>query len=165
MTARYRPSDNGTNGAKDPTNNARQQRFRDRRKAKKAQAAAAIATASPSSVVGDNAAPTVINPVIIRRRDGGVTVAAFGAAVALASVSGFFGVAGMTAIFAAAPVPVMVMTAVLEAAKLVTAAWLARHWRVAPLAFRVPLIGVVLVLMLLSGIGTYGYFTRAHLAH
>jgi hypothetical protein len=43
-------------------------------------------------------------------------------AVALASVSGFFGIVGMTAIFAAAAIPVMVMVGVLEAAKLVTCA-------------------------------------------
>jgi hypothetical protein len=103
--------------------------------------------------------------VVKRPRNGGVTVAAFAASVALASVEVFFGVFGMTAIFPASPVPVMVMTATLEAAKLVTAAWLAQHWRVAPLMLRAPLMGVVVALMVLTGIGTYGYFTRAHLAH
>jgi hypothetical protein len=36
-------------------------------------------------------------------------------------------------------VPIMVMVGVLEAAKLVTCAWLARHWRVTPWLLRVPL--------------------------
>jgi hypothetical protein len=48
-------------------------------------------------------------------------------------VSGFFGIVGMTAIFAAAAIPIMAMVGVLEAAKLVTCPWLARHWRVASL--------------------------------
>jgi hypothetical protein len=112
--------------------------------------------------------PAIVDPVmstVTRRPDGGVTVAAFGAALALAGVSAFFGVAGMTAIFAASPVPVMVMTGILEASKLVTAAWLARYWHDSPLALRAPLTGVVVALMVLTGIGTYGYFTRAHLAH
>lgn len=86
-------------------------------------------------------------------------------AVALASVSGFFGVTGMTAIFAAAVVPVMVMTGVLEAAKLVTAAWLARHWHAAPLLLRLPLVGMTLLLMALTAIGTFGFLSRAHLDH
>jgi hypothetical protein len=51
-----------------------------------------------------------------------VTVAALVTAVALSSMSAFFAVVGMTAIFAAAAIPIMVMIGLLEAAKLVTAA-------------------------------------------
>ena len=87
------------------------------------------------------------------------------AAVALASLEGYFGVVGMTAIFASAPVPVAVMTIVLEGAKLVTVAWMARHWHIAPLALRFALISVVAILMVLTGVGTFGFFSRAHLAH
>jgi hypothetical protein len=71
----------------------------------------------------------------------------------------------MTAIFAAAAIPVMVMVGVLEAAKLVTCAWLARHWRVTPLLLRAPLTVLVLALMTLTAIGSYGFLTRAHLQH
>jgi hypothetical protein len=71
----------------------------------------------------------------------------------------------MTAVYAAAAVPVAVLVGILEAAKLVTVAWLARHWRVAPLALRVPLTSMVAALMLLTATGTYGFFTKAHLAH
>jgi hypothetical protein len=84
-------------------------------------------------------------------------------AIALASVSGYFGIAGMTAIFAAAAVPVMIMVGVLEAAKLVTAAWLARHWRVAPLLLRACMAGMVLLLMAVTAIGTFGFLSHAHL--
>jgi signal transduction histidine kinase len=86
-------------------------------------------------------------------------------AIALASVSGYFGIAGMTTIFAAAAVPVTIMVGVLEAAKLVTAAWLARHWRVAPLTLRVSMAGMVLLLMALTAIGTFGFLSHAHLEH
>jgi hypothetical protein len=94
-----------------------------------------------------------------------VSGAALATAVALASVSGFFGITGMTAIFAAAVVPIMVMIGVLEAAKLVTAAWLARHWRTAPLVLRLPLVAMVLLLMGLTAVGTFGFLSRAHLDH
>jgi hypothetical protein len=50
-------------------------------------------------------------------------------------VSAFFGITGMTAIFAASAIPVMVMIGVLEAAKLVTCAWLARSLQSAATAF------------------------------
>jgi hypothetical protein len=91
--------------------------------------------------------------------------AALVAALGLRSVSGFFGVTGMTAIFAAAPTPVVVMTAVLEAANLVTAAWLARHWCDANWLLRLPLLGLVVTLMCLTAVGTFGYLTAAHLGH
>jgi hypothetical protein len=91
-------------------------------------------------------------------------VATFATAAALASISAFFAVTGMTTTFADA-VPVMVMICVLEAAKLVTASWLARHWHGAPLLLRLPLTVMALALMVLTAVGTYGYLTRAHLAH
>lgn len=94
-----------------------------------------------------------------------VSGVALATAVALASVSGFFGITGMTAIFAAAVVPIMVMTGVLEAAKLVTAAWLARRWRTAPVLLRLPLVAMVLLLMALTAVGTFGFLSRAHLDH
>jgi hypothetical protein len=61
-----------------------------------------------------------------RVSDNTVTTAALVTAVALAGISGFFGIIGMKAIFAAAAIPIMVTVGVLEAAKLVTCAWLAR---------------------------------------
>jgi hypothetical protein len=92
-----------------------------------------------------------------------VSAAALLSALSLATVSGFFGITGMTAIFAAAVIPVRVMTGALEAAKLVTTAWLARHWSVAPLALRVLLVIIVFLLMSLTAVGTFGFLSRAHL--
>jgi hypothetical protein len=48
-------------------------------------------------------------------------VAALVTAVSPAGVSGFFGIVGMMAIFAAAAIPIMVMVGVLEAVRLITA--------------------------------------------
>jgi hypothetical protein len=84
-------------------------------------------------------------------------------ALSLAAVSAFFGITGMTTIFAAAVIPVRVMTGALEVAKLVTTAWLARHWSVAPLALRAPLVIIVVLLMALTAVGTFGFLSRAHL--
>lgn len=43
--------------------------------------------------------------------------------------------------------------------------WLARHWRVTPLLLRAPLTIMVLALITLTAIGSYGFLTRAHLQH
>jgi hypothetical protein len=142
----------------DRTNAARQRRYRRRKRS----IAASVTPAADSIVAAVDASPVVPSPV---SRDGVICGAAFAVGLALASVSGFFGITGMTAIFAAAAVPVMVMVGVLEAAKLVTAAWLARQWRLSPLLLRLPLTVMVLLLMALTAVGTFGFLSRAHLDH
>jgi hypothetical protein len=76
-------------------------------------------------------------------------------------VSAFFGVTGSTAMFAAAAVPIMLVVGALEAAKLVTCAWLARYWssRLYCCAYHCT------ALMTLTAIGSHGLLTRAHLQH
>jgi hypothetical protein len=95
----------------------------------------------------------------------GMTITVTLAAISLACVSAFFGVCGMVAIYAAATVPIALMTATIEGAKMVTAAWLSQHWHTAPRLLRLPLVTMVLALMTLTSIGVYGYLSRAHLEH
>jgi len=110
-----------------------------------------------------NAAPSpVLLPAPIAPQHRAIRFAALVTAIALAGVSAFFGVTGMTAIFAAAVIPVMIMTGVLELAKLVTVGWLTRH-RNASWALRAPLLVMVALLMLLTAGGTFGFLSRAHL--
>jgi hypothetical protein len=144
------------------TSAERSRLHRERKRAAKEQQRATRENVSLAPAGSDK--PGQNAPATRSRRDA-VAFAALVVAFALASIEAFLGTVGMTAIFPGAAVPVMAMTGVLEAAKLVTAAWLARHWRVAPLALRAPLTGMVVALMVLTGVGTYGYFTRAHLAH
>jgi hypothetical protein len=147
------------------------QRAREYRRRKKAangaqHTAVAVADMTATETAAAIVTPVTISPVIPAAvhhhvSDGVALVAALG----LTSVSGFFGVTGMAAIFAAAPTPVMVITAVLEAAKPVTTAWLVRHWRDANWLLRLPLLGLVITLMCLTAIGSFGYLSAAHLAH
>jgi hypothetical protein len=57
------------------------------------------------------------------------------------------------------------MGAVLEAGKLVAAAWLTEHWNSAPSLLRLVLVAMIGVLMGLNAIGVFGFLTRAHLDH
>lgn len=59
----------------------------------------------------------------------------------------------------------MVMGAVLELGKLVSASWLYRFWKTAPIAIRSYFLGAVLVLSMITSIGVFGYLTRAHIAN
>jgi hypothetical protein len=106
-----------------------------------------------------------VAPRHARGRDGVTVIVTLAAALALTCISGFFGIVGMSAVYAAATVPITVMVGVLEAAKLTSAGWLARHWQTAPLQLRAPLVVMVLLLMMLTAIGTFGFLTRAHITH
>jgi hypothetical protein len=94
-----------------------------------------------------------------------VRLAAFVVALALACVSAAFSIDGLTAIFAGAFWSIIIMGAVLEAGKLVAAAWLTEHWTSAPSLLRLILVLMIGVLMGLNAIGVFGFLTRAHLDH
>jgi hypothetical protein len=95
--------------------------------------------------------------------DGGLTnLSAYVAAAALASVAAYFSVSGMTEIFPGAPGAVVALAVTMEATKLVTAGWLARHWRTTGLMLRVVLIALVAGLAGINAAGVYGRLVEAH---
>jgi hypothetical protein len=85
-----------------------------------------------------------------------VRLAAFVVALALACVSAAFSIDGLTAIFAGAFWPIIIMGAVLEAGNQVAAAWLTEHWNSAPSLLRLILVLMIGVLMGLNAIGVFG---------
>jgi hypothetical protein len=102
---------------------------------------------------------------VTRRSTTPVKLAAFIVALVLACVSAAFSIDGLTAIFAGAFWPVIIMGAALEAGKLVAAAWLTENWRSAPPILCLILVTMIGVLMSLNAIGVFGFLTRAHLDH
>jgi hypothetical protein len=84
-------------------------------------------------------------------------------AVVLSGIAAYYSVIGLTAIFAAAAIPVAVMGASLEVAKLVVASWLYRFWRHIPVLMRVYFTLALLILMLITSMGIFGYLSKAHL--
>jgi hypothetical protein len=93
----------------------------------------------------------------------GVDVAAYTAAIALAGVAAVFSIRGMVALFPGAPSTVVAMAATMEAAKLVTAAWLAARWGVTPWVARLTLVAFVAGLALINAAGVYAQLVAAHL--
>lgn len=84
-------------------------------------------------------------------------------ALFLSVVAGYFSIIGLAALFAASAIPVIIMASGLEAAKVGSALWLHRHWHEAPLMIKSYLLAAVLVLMLISSIGIFGFLSKAHL--
>jgi hypothetical protein len=93
-----------------------------------------------------------------------VDVAAYLAAISLAGIAAFLSISGLIVLFPGAPAAVTAMAATMEAAKLITAGWLARHWRSTPWLLRVVLVALVVGLAIVNAAGVYGRLVEAHVA-
>ena len=87
----------------------------------------------------------------------------FAVGLTLAGVAAFYSVTGLAYIFASVFWPVVIMGTTLECAKLVAASWVFRTWRQAPKLLVAYLTTGVLLLMLITDIGIFGYLSRAYL--
>ena len=87
----------------------------------------------------------------------------FLSAVMLSSVAAYYSIAGLAAIFAAAVIPIVMMGSVLEVSKLVVASWLYRNWQDTPKMLRTYFVSAIVVLMLLTSMGIFGFLSKAHL--
>lgn len=73
----------------------------------------------------------------------------------------FFSVSGLSKLFAGASLSVMLMASSLEAAKLITAGYLYNYWDKINKLFRIYLSIGVVVLVLITSLGIYGFLTSA----
>lgn len=85
------------------------------------------------------------------------------AALSLSAIAAFYSIAGLTAIFAAAVVPIIVMGGILEVSKLVVASWLYRNWLEVPKMFKIYFTTAVVILMMITSMGIFGFLSKAHL--
>ena len=73
----------------------------------------------------------------------------------------FFSVSGLSKLFAGASLSVIVMASSLEIAKLITAGYLYNYWTHINKLLRTYLVGGVLILILITSMGIYGFLTSA----
>lgn len=73
----------------------------------------------------------------------------------------FFSVTGLSKLFAGAAFSVMIMASSLELAKLITAGYLYNYWEKINKTFRIYLSGAVVILILITSLGIYGFLTSA----
>ena len=92
-----------------------------------------------------------------------MTYLLFAVALSLSAVAAWYAVAGLVAIFAAAAVPIVIMGSLLEVAKLTVASWLYRSWKQIPLLMKSYFTIALVVLMLLTSMGIFGFLSKAHL--
>ena len=80
----------------------------------------------------------------------------------ISAVAIYYSVSGLTAIFAASVIPIVIMGTSLEVGKLVASVWLKQNWSRAPKLLRGYLISAVAILMLITSMGIFGYLSKAH---
>jgi hypothetical protein len=81
----------------------------------------------------------------------------------LSAVAIYYSVIGLTAIFAAAFWPIVVMGTTLEVSKLVAASWLKAYWTKIPGFMKLYMTTAVLVLMFITSMGIFGFLSKAHI--
>lgn len=84
-------------------------------------------------------------------------------ALTISAVSAYYSIAGLTAIFAAAVVPVIIMGSALELGKIVATVWMHKYWHRAKLQFKIYLVPAIAILMLITSMGIFGFLSKAHL--
>ena len=84
-------------------------------------------------------------------------------ALLISSVAAFYSIAGLTAIFAAAFWPIVIMGGVLELGKIITTVWLHKYWDRVAVQFKLYLVPAIAILMLITSMGIFGFLSKAHL--
>lgn len=84
-------------------------------------------------------------------------------ALCISAIAAWYSVIGLTAIFAGAVIPIIVMGSILEVAKITTTVWLHRYWDRAGYAIRTYLTVAVVALACLTSMGIFGLLSKAHL--
>lgn len=84
-------------------------------------------------------------------------------ALSLSAIAAWYSILGLTAIFAAAAIPIIIMGSALEIAKVVTTIWLHKFWHKATLSLKLYLVPAVIALALLTSMGVFGFLSKAHI--
>ena len=83
-------------------------------------------------------------------------------AITISAIAAWYSIAGLTAIFAAAVVPVIIMGGSLELGKIVATVWLHNNWKRAGWLYKTYLVPAIVFLMLLTSMGIFGFLSKAH---
>ena len=91
----------------------------------------------------------------------------FLSAISISSVAVWYSIIGLMAIFSASPMAIAIMGGTLEVGKLVAAVWLHQSWRLPDTKrwMKNYLTVAVVMLMLITSMGIFGFLSKAHIEH
>jgi hypothetical protein len=82
--------------------------------------------------------------------------------LAISVVAEYYSILGLTAIFAAAVIPVVIMGIALGIGKISATLWLKQNWELSPWPIRIYLGVAIMILMLITSMGIFGFLSKAH---
>ena len=92
-----------------------------------------------------------------------LTLLTFLSALSISCVSAYYSITGLTEIFPALVIPVIILGIVLEIGKLVAVSNLHQHWTTLPKIIKTYLITAVMILMLVNSMGIFGLLSKGHI--
>jgi hypothetical protein len=82
--------------------------------------------------------------------------------LAISAVAEYYSILGLTTIFSAAVIPVIIMGIALGVGKIIGTLWLKQNWNIAPLPIKIYLVGAIGILMFITSMGIFGFLSKAH---
>ena len=92
-----------------------------------------------------------------------ISIITFITSLAIAVVAAWYSIIGLTTIFSAAVIPIIIMGIVLEVGKLVSAAWVYQNWKETTILLKTYLVLAVVILMLITSMGIFGFLSKSHI--
>lgn len=92
-----------------------------------------------------------------------ITVLVFLSGFLLSATAAYYSIIGLVAIFPASQFAIISMGSTLELSKLVAASWLYRNWSIAPSVIKIYMIISIIILMIITSMGIFGFLSKAHL--
>lgn len=83
-------------------------------------------------------------------------------ALSLSVVAAWYSILGLMAIFSSALIPIIIMGSILEVAKVTVTVWLHEHWPRCRWLMKLYLASAVIMLMVITSMGIFGFLSQAH---
>lgn len=84
-------------------------------------------------------------------------------ALSLSAIAAYYSIIGLTAIYAGAFIPIIIMGSILEIGKITTTIWLRKYWNRCGFLLKLYLVPAVIALALLTSMGIFGFLSKAHI--
>jgi hypothetical protein len=82
--------------------------------------------------------------------------------LAISGVAEYYSIMGLIAIYPAAVIPIIIMGIVLGLGKISGTVWLKQNWDFAPWFLKTYILPAVVVLMVITSLGVFGFLSKAH---
>jgi hypothetical protein len=94
-----------------------------------------------------------------------VSIFAMLSAISISGVAAYYSIIGLTTIFPASVLAVIIMGVVLEVGKISSAIWLHTFWNRASFLIKTYLSMAIIILIFITSLGIFGFLSKSHIEH